>query len=83
MATAPEPGTVFPPRDVWDIAAYDPNELIAGFLDHRPDDPEPGPNRSPSFRWGWSNRRRDMTGAPDDGYDALRHAYLRMMRRAN
>ena len=82
MTTAPEPGAAYPPRDVWDIAAYDTDEVTAGYRDHRPDDPEPGPNRSPAFRWGWTNKRRDVLREPD-GYEPHRYAYIRMTRRAN
>lgn len=73
-------GTVFPPRDEWDVAAYDTDEVVAGYREHRPDDPVPGPNRSPAYRWGWSNRRRDMTHLPD-GFEPIRYAFIRMSRR--
>lgn len=82
LGTTPEPGSVFPPRDVWDVAAYDRDEVLAGYFDHQSHDPEPGPNRSPAFRWGWTNRRRDTTHEPDC-YEPLRYAYIRMLRRAN
>src|SRR5262245_299605 len=50
----------FPPRDAFDVFAYDDDEVINGYLDgHRDDDIEPGPNHSPAYRWGWLNRRPD------------------------
>jgi len=75
-----EAGTVFPPRDDWDVAAYDTDEVVAGYREHRPDDPAPGDNRSPAYRWGWANCRRDMTHEPD-GLDGVRHAYIELSRR--
>lgn len=38
-------------------------------------DPEPGANRSPGFRWGWMNRKRDSQ-REDDGFDSVRRAYI-------
>lgn len=72
-------GTVFPPRDEWDVAAYDLDEVVAGYRDHRPDDPPPGPNHSPGYRWGWTNRRKDMTHQPD-GFELVRDAYFQLSR---
>ncbi len=73
-------GTVFPPRDEWDIAAYPNDEVVAGYIEYSPDEIAPGGNRSPAYRWGWLNRRRDATGEPD-GFDNVRHAYIRISRR--
>jgi hypothetical protein len=70
----------FPPRDEWDIAAYDTDELVAGYRDYRPDDPAPGPNHSPAYRWGWTNKRKDMTREPD-GFEVLRHRYIQLAKR--
>lgn len=75
-------GTVFPPRDAWDIAAYDTDEVVAGYREHRICDPVPGPNRSPAYRWGWANSHKDATGTPD-GYEPLRHAFIQISRRPN
>lgn len=77
-----EPGTVFPPRDVWDIAGYPTDDVVAGYLDYSPDEIAPGSNRAPGYRWGWLNRRKDATGEPD-GYEPLRYAYIGMSRRPN
>lgn len=75
-------GTVFPPRDEWDIAAYPQDDCVAGYRDYRPDDVEPGPNHAPGYRWGWVNRRRDHT-SKTDGFDHLRSAYIAMTRLAS
>ncbi len=75
-------GDVFPPRDEWDIAAYDADEVVAGFRESTPDDPLPSPNRSPAYRWGSINRARDRQ-VPDDGFDAIRQAFIRMRKNAH
>ena len=72
-------GAVFPPRDELDVAAYDIGEVAAGYSDHRPDDPAPGPNHSPGYRWGWANCRKDVT-LEADGSEAIRSAFLGMTR---
>mgnify|MGYP001606863796 CR=1 FL=1 len=82
LGTSDDAGMVFPPRDEWDIAAYDTDEVAAGFLEYSADEPNPGPNRTPGYRWGWLNRRRDTTHEPD-GFELLRFAYIRMARRPN
>lgn len=81
-ATTLEPhGNVFPPRDAWDIAAYDTDEVVAGYLDHSVHEPNPGGNRSPAYRWGWMNARKDATHEYD-GLEPVRYAYIRMLRAA-
>ena len=77
-----EPGSVFPPRDEWDIAAYDIDEVVAGYRDHALDDAMPGPNHSPGYRWGWTNKRKDVT-RQDDGFESTRIAFIEMSRRPN
>lgn len=72
-------GLVFPPRDEWDIAAYDSPDMVVGYMDQTPGGPSPGDNRSPGYRWGWANRARDRQ-ADDDGFDTIRRAYLAMKR---
>lgn len=71
----------FPPRDEWDIAAYEHDEVVAGFRGWCPDDPIPGDNHSPSYRWGWTNAARDHASC-DDGYDGIRAAFIELSRRA-
>lgn len=61
----------FPPRSPADVAAYPDHELVLGFIEFRPEDPDPGDNRSPAYRWGWMNAKRDHAKV-DDGYDAFR-----------
>jgi hypothetical protein len=65
----------FPPETWEHIAMYPDDDVTAGYRDWRPDDPPPGPNRSPGYRWGWANARRDRT-KEDDGFGAVRHAYI-------
>jgi hypothetical protein len=72
----------FPPRDAWDVAAYDTDEVVAGYRGHRADDDVPGPNHSPGYRWGWHNRRKDGTHLPD-GFEDVRRAYIEMTDRPN
>jgi len=69
----------FPPCSWRDIEAYDHNEVVEGYAGWRPDDPEPGPNRSPSFRWGWTNAKRDRS-REDDGFDGIRGDSIRRHR---
>lgn len=71
----------FPPRTAFDIAAYEQDECVAGFMGWRPDDPVPGDNHSPSYRWGWTNAARDHSSS-DDGYDGLRFAFIELRRAA-
>ena len=66
----------FPPKHWTDIFAYYEDEVVAGYREYRPDEPEPGPNRSPGYRWGWANRKGDTTGEPD-GLDHVRRDYIR------
>lgn len=70
---------MFPPRDEWDIAAYEDDEVVAGYREHSLSDLPPGNNRSPSYRWGWTNARRDRTHEPD-GFEPVRYAYISMTR---
>ncbi|MGN6769284.1 MAG: hypothetical protein ACTHJQ_05465 [Rhizobiaceae bacterium] len=74
------PGAIFPPRDEWDVAGYDNDEVVAGYRDYSPDIIAPGSNHSNGYRWGWLNRRRDTTGEPD-GFDGVRWTFIRMSRR--
>lgn len=41
-------------------------EMVAGYLDGLRGDPEPGANRSHSYRHGWSNGRDDHNKSPRD-----------------
>lgn len=73
-------GEVFPPRDEWDIAAYDTDDVVDGYREHRLTEPTPGNNRTAAYRWGWANAKRDITGELD-GFEDLRRAYIRMTER--
>jgi len=66
----------FPPRHWTDIFGYDDDDVVSGYREHRPNDPEPGANRSPGYRWGWANRQRDSS-REDDGLDQVRREYIR------
>ena len=70
----------FPPTCIEDIMIYDGDEVVAGYRERRRDDIPPGENRSPGYRWGWTNSQRDH-GQPD-GFEPLRYAYIRAMRAA-
>jgi len=73
-------GEVFPPRDEWDVAAYDPDECVAGYRDHRISDDAPGQNHSPAYRWGWTNARKDATYMYGlDGFEGIRSAYIKLV----
>ena len=67
----------FPPRDWRDVWAYPEDDVVAGFREHRAGDPEPGPNRSPGYRWGWANRR---SSHEPDGMDHIRRNYIHATR---
>ncbi|RYE61040.1 MAG: hypothetical protein EOP20_00820 [Hyphomicrobiales bacterium] len=68
-------GSVFPPRDYLDIINYDGDEVVAGYREWRPADPEPGGNREPGYRWGWANARLDHTKEQDE-HGEVRRAYI-------
>lgn len=73
---------VYPPNSKWDIAAYPVDDVVEGYRDHSLSDHPPGDNRSPGYKWGWTNARRDMSGK-DDGFGGIRSAYIQMERMAN
>ncbi len=66
----------YPPTCWQDIAAYDLAECMEGFIEFQAGDPEPGDNRSPSYRWGWANAASDAAMIPDRFYQ-LRRQYIR------
>lgn len=73
----PDFGTVFPPRDEYDVLAYDPADVMRGYRRFVADDPIPGPNHATGFRWGWQNRKRDCQ-LGDDGFDDVRRLAMLM-----
>ena len=75
-------GKVFPPRDVWDIAAYDTDDVVAGHRTHRKDQQPPDDSFTPGYRWGWANARKTLTGEVD-GFEELRATFAHMDRLKN
>lgn len=69
----------FPPQNHFDIASYDEDEIFQAYLEFQRDDPAPGDNHSPAYRWGWQNCLRDAQHK-DDGFDWVRHQYLQAQR---
>lgn len=68
---------MFPPKHWTDIDTYDHEEVVAGYRSYRRDDPKPGANHSDGFRWGWQNGFYDHNSGEDDGFQAIRFAYIR------
>jgi hypothetical protein len=75
-------GSTFPPRNAWDVLAYDGEETMNGYRDFAFNKPLPGDDRTPAYRWGWQNAQRDATHARD-GYEDIRYDYIAMCRRPN
>lgn len=69
----------FPPASAADIAAYPDDDVVDGYRSYRKDDPDPGDNHAPGYRWGWANAKRDR--GHDDGMDWVRSEYIAMLRR--
>lgn len=72
-------GSVFPPRNEWDIAAYPTDDVVEGYRGHKISDPAPGGNHAPGYRWGWLNARKDAIHTYD-GFEEMRYAFIRMSR---
>jgi hypothetical protein len=72
----------FPPQDAWDIAAYPVDDVVDGYRSHSIDDHPPGDNRSPGYRWGWTNARKDVSRV-DDGFESVRSDYIRLTKHVN
>lgn len=47
-----------------DLATLDHNEIVQGYVDYQPGDPEPGINRGRAYWHGWMNRARDNHASP-------------------
>ncbi|NTG73283.1 hypothetical protein G6M02_08060 [Agrobacterium rhizogenes] len=75
-------GQIFPPRDEWDIAAYDTDDVVNGYRQYAANDPSPGANHAPGYRWGWANARKDAT-IECDGFEPIRRAYIHMTSKPN
>jgi hypothetical protein len=67
--------TAFEPvRTLAELGALDADQIVAGYLEYRPDDPEPGPNRGKAYWHGWRNAGIDRGRiAPDDASSQLAH----------
>ncbi len=63
----PDPRTTafVPVASLDDLASLSHEEVVAGYLDWRRGDPEPGPNRGRAYWHGWMNAARDHHERPD------------------
>lgn len=52
--------TFEPVRTKADLDTLDDDEVMAGYLEARKGDPEPGPNRGRAYWHGWRNAMMDM-----------------------
>lgn len=52
-------GIKVPVETLEDLDRLDADEIMQGFLNFRPDDPEPGNNHSRAYWHGWMNRKND------------------------
>jgi hypothetical protein len=63
-----------PVRTVADLETLDHDEIVAGYMEWRADDPEPGPNRSRAYWHGWRNAAIDHRAVePDEASTQLAH----------
>jgi hypothetical protein len=58
--------TFEPVRTKADLDALEHDEIVAGYLEYRSDDPEPGPNRGRAYWHGWRNAAIDHGRIPKD-----------------
>jgi hypothetical protein len=69
------------PRGLAGLLALDDAETIEGYRDGRHGEPEPGDNRSPSYRQGWRAGARDAGRIEYDAEDyALVTAWAAFLR---
>jgi hypothetical protein len=65
-----------PVRTLADLCTLDEHEVMDGYCEARPGDPEPGPNRGRANRRGWRNAQIDMGAlAIDDAARQLAHEH--------
>jgi len=50
-----------PVRTAADLLTLDHNEIVRGYMDYEPGDPEPGANQGRAYWHGWCNARTDRT----------------------
>ena len=63
-----------PVRTKDDLETLDKDEIVAGYVDFRPGDPEPGENRGRAYWHGWRNAAADHKQIPmDDAMHQLAH----------
>lgn len=63
-----------PVRTKADLNTLDHDEIVAGYLETKRGDPEPGPNRGRAYWHGWRNRMIDLGEIPvDDASRQLAH----------
>jgi hypothetical protein len=61
----------FPPVETAaDLATLDHAEIVAGYMEFRPGDPQPGPNRGRAYWHGWRNAAIDHGEAKPDAASA-------------
>ena len=53
-----------PISTIADLMTLNDDEILAGYLDYRTGDPEPGANRGRSYWHGWMNAARDHGERP-------------------
>lgn len=65
-----------------DLDALNDNDIVSGYREFRPGDPEPGLNRGRAYWHGWCNAARDKghrEACPESR--RLAHEYVEMSRR--
>jgi hypothetical protein len=72
-----------PVRTKADLETLDEAEIVAGYLEARRGDPEPGPNRGRAYWHGWRNRMIDYGELPhDEAAEQLAHEVVGARRRS-
>lgn len=56
-----------------DLETLDQDEVVRGYMEFDPNDPEPGLNRGRAYWHGWCNRARDAGLLPQT-YEAMKLA---------
>jgi hypothetical protein len=70
-----------PVRTLAELDTLDDDEILAGYREWHPGDPEPGPNRSKAYWHGWRNAAIDRREIDGDAASAqLAHEYVAMGR---
>ena len=70
-----------PVRTVADLETLDDAEILAGYLETKRGDPEPGINRGRAYWHGWRNRMIDLGEIQGDSASwQLAHEYVQTMK---